>query len=91
MLCKLCKMFSINIYTYILEYFFVNDLYLFQIELDFNHLYPEKRFKLLNKIDVFMVKLIKYIKSVNFQFGVQGPSIIKELETPSKPGKYLNT
>ncbi|KAE9532944.1 hypothetical protein AGLY_009372 [Aphis glycines] len=53
------------------------------IELDFNHLYPEKQFKLLNEIDVFIVKLIKYIKSVNFQFGVQGPSIIKELETPS--------
>jgi len=83
-------MFSINTYADILEcyIFYVTDLYLFHIELDFNHLYPEKDFKLLNKIDVFILKLIKYIESTNFQFGVQGPSIIRELKTPLKPGKY---
>ncbi|XP_022165737.1 uncharacterized protein LOC111030516 [Myzus persicae] len=58
----------------------------FLIELDFKHLYPEKDFKLLNKIDVFVVKLIEHIKSANYQFGIQGPSILKELQTPSNPG-----
>jgi len=52
--------------------------------------YPEKDLKLLNKIDVFIVKPIECIKSANFQFGVQGNSKIQEPQTtPSKHCKYL--
>ncbi|CAI6354410.1 unnamed protein product [Macrosiphum euphorbiae] len=56
------------------------------IELDFQDLYPNKEFLLLNKIDVFKVQLIKYIDKFNFQFGVQHFSTVRELKNPSKPG-----
>uniref|UniRef100_A0A2S2NVE9 SAM domain-containing protein n=1 Tax=Schizaphis graminum TaxID=13262 RepID=A0A2S2NVE9_SCHGA len=61
------------------------------IELDFQHLYPNKEFLLLNKIDVFKVQLIKYIDKFNFQFGVQHFNTVRELKNPSKPGNdYLS-
>ncbi|XP_060857757.1 uncharacterized protein LOC132935282 [Metopolophium dirhodum] len=56
------------------------------IELDFQHLYPNKEFLLLNKIDDFKVQLIKYIDKFNFQFGVQHFNTVRELKNPSKPG-----
>ncbi|CAI6370794.1 unnamed protein product [Macrosiphum euphorbiae] len=56
------------------------------IQLDFQDLYPNKEFLLLNKIDVFKVQLIKYIDKFNFQFGVQHFNTVRELKNPSKPG-----